>query len=496
MRLLRGVLLAGVGALLSVVVSCERDYGLLPEQDYDGIETIVYSQHVQPLFNRKCATSGCHDAATAAEGLVMDSWESIMRGSEHGAMVIPFRPDKSHLIFHINTDTTVAPVASPRMPPDAPLPRSEVSFLMRWIKEGAKNDADQVPFAQPRLGKVYVTCQADDEVAVIDVESNLVMRMVSVGALDNRVTPPEGPHNIAVDRQRQFYYVNMIVSNEIWKYRVRDDAFVAKLHLGERASPAQVALSPDGTVGYVSNFDLTGANRGIQIFDTQNMQLRQRVTDARVWASHGVTVTREGTALWTANQQSDNLGILDLRDPSAFEIVKVDPTVSDLPINPPRFGPYQIVFSVDGRFAYVTCRLSNEVRVFDTETRNLVAIIPVGTNPLILEISPDGQFVYVANRGTGTSPSRSVSVIRTGTNTELTRIPDVGVEPHGIAVSRTGRYVYVACENVSAPDAPHHPVAGMKTPGIVAVIDALTNRVVQRIEVGSFAAGITFVASP
>jgi YVTN family beta-propeller protein len=496
MTLRRGLLLGLTGTLLLVYLACERDYGLLPEQDYDSIEEIVYSRHVQPLFNRKCATSGCHDAATAAEGFAMDSWESVMRGSEHGAMVIPFRPEKSHLIFHVNTDTTVAPVAAPRMPPDAPLSRSEVNFLMRWIREGAKNDAGQVPFAQPRAGKVYVTCQADDEVAVIDVESNLVMRMVSVGALDNRVTPPEGPHNIVVDRQRQFYYVNMIVSNEIWKYRVRDDAFVAKLSLGDRASPAQVALSTDGTLGYVSNFDLTGANRGIQIFDTQNMRLLGRVTDARIWAAHGVTVTHAGTTLWTANQQSDNIGILDLRDPSGFEILKVDPSVPDLPISAPRFGPYQIVFSPDDRFAYVTCRFSNDVRVFATETRNLIATIRVGTNPLILEISPDGQYVYVANRGTGTSPSRSVSVIHTGTYTELARIPDVGVEPHGVAVSRTGRYIYVSCENVSAPDAPHHPVAGLKTPGIVAVIDALTYRVVKRIEVGSFAAGITFVPSP
>ncbi len=177
-----------VGLLL--LSACERDLGAEPEDDYDKIGTIVYSRHVQPLFTRKCATSGCHDAATAAEDLVLSSWESLIRGSGHGAMVIPFRPDKSHLIFHINSDTTVAPVAEPRMPPDTSLSKDEVAFLMRWIKEGAKNDFDQVPYSMVSAGKVYVTNQGDDEVAVIDVESNLLIRMVSVGSLDNRVTPP------------------------------------------------------------------------------------------------------------------------------------------------------------------------------------------------------------------------------------------------------------------------------------------------------------------
>lgn len=134
-----------------------------------------------------------------------------MRGSEHGAMVISFRPDKSHLIFHVNTDTTVAPVASLRMPPDAPLPRSEVNFLMRWIKEGAKNDADQVPFAQhsvavSRTGR-YISVASENVsapdtphhpvaglktpgiVAVIDAFTYRVVKRIEVGSFAAGIAP-------------------------------------------------------------------------------------------------------------------------------------------------------------------------------------------------------------------------------------------------------------------------------------------------------------------
>jgi len=455
-----------------------------------NIGTIVYSKHIQPIFDRSCLGSGCHNAADAAEDLVLESWGSLFVGSEHGAMVVPFRPEKSHLVFHMNIDSTLAPVAEPAMPPDVPLERGTIELLMRWIREGAKNDAGNVAFSETPAGKVYVTNQADDEIAVIDIQSNLLMRMVPVGVLDNRTSPPEAPHNIVVDPKREFYYVNMIVASELWKFRVSDNSMIDRVALGSNSSPAQVVITADGTSAYVSNFDLTGTRRGIQILNTQTMQVTATVTDPRILACHGVQLTHDGKWLWTANQQSDNIAIIDTDTDSLAAILKVDPSVTDLPLGAPQFGPYQLVFTPDDQFAYVTCRFSNEVRVFNTITRQLVTTIPVGVNPLILDISPDGQIVYVANRGTGASPSTSVSVIRTSDNSEMTRIQGVGVEPHGVAVTGDGHYVYVSCENINNPETPHHPVSGMKTPGYVVVINTATNEIIKRIEVGAFAAGL------
>jgi YVTN family beta-propeller protein len=414
----------------------------------------------------------------------------MMRGSHHGAMIIPFRATKSHLIWHVNMDTTVAPVAEPLMPPDTPLSRDEVNILMQWIDQGAMNDAGEIPFSRPKEGVVYVTCQADDEIAVVDIETNLLMRMVPVGMLDNRSSPPEAPHNVTVDPAGEFYYVNLLVANEIWKFRVSDNVPMGKLQLGNKASPAQIVIRGDGNVGFVSNFDLSGEKRSVQMFDTRTMQIIQTIEDPRIVASHGVQLRNDGAELWSANQQSDNLAIINPATRQVTAIVKADSSVPDLPTGPPRFGPYQLVFSPDDQRAFVTCRFSNELRVFDVPTRQLVKAITVGINPLILDITPDGQFVYIANRGTGVSPSRSVSVVRTSDLVELMKIEDVGVEPHGVAVTNDGRYVYITLENVGAPEAPHHPVAGIKTPGFVAVIDVATNQVVNRIEVGAFAAGV------
>ncbi|MCI0708230.1 MAG: YncE family protein [Ignavibacteriae bacterium] len=460
--------------------------------DYDSIETIIYSQHVQLLLNRRCATSGCHNTETAAEDLVMTSWQSLMQGSHNGAVVIPFRPEKSHLIFHVNRDSNIAPVANPQMPPDEPLPTVEVQFLMRWIREGAKNDFEQVPFDEPGRGRVVLTNQSDDEVAIIDATSNLLMRMVPVGVAPQ----PESPHNVTVDRQGNFYYVNLIAGNEIWKFDARTNEHVGTLSLGAQRSPAQIALSPDGTVGYVTNYDLTKTNRSVQKFSALSMQLESEIFDQRMIAPHGITRrpttdTESGSEYWIACEQSDNIAIL-LNDDVV--VIKADSTVPDLPTSDytPNFGPYQTVFTPDGAFAYITCRLSDEVRVFNAQTLQLVNIIPVGENPLIPDITPDGRLVYVANRN-----SNSVSVINTllngGKGMKITDIQNVGVEPHGVLAAPLGDFIYVSCENVNSPDAPHHPVSGLKTPGFVTVIDAANHEIVLRIEVGAFAAGIAFL---
>jgi YVTN family beta-propeller protein len=446
---------------------------------------VKYSMEVQPLFNQKCATSGCHAGANPAEDLNLTSWDALLRGSHHGAMVIPFRAEKSHLIWHVNHDTTIAPVAAPHMPPGGHLPHAEVDLLMRWINEGARNDNGDVPYSNPKQGRVYVTCQADDEIAVIDIETNLLVRMIAVGTMDNRISPPEAPHNVVVDPQKQFYYVNLLVGNEIWKFRVSDDEYVTRLLLGEKAAPAQIVINAGGNLGYVSNFDLTGQRRSVQRFNTSSMQVTETTSDQRIYASHGVQLMHNGTELWSANQLSDNLAVINPSTMEMVDIVKVDPSVPDLPTGAPQFGPYQLVFSPDDSYAYVTCRTSNEVRVFNTGTRALVKAIPVGSTPLILDITPNGDFLYIANRGSG-----SVSVVRTSDLIELTRIDSVGVEPHGVAITEDGRFAYVSLENLSAPDAPHHPVQGSKIPGYVAVIDIATNQVVKRIEVGAFAAGV------
>jgi len=179
--------------------------------------------------------------------------------------------------------------------------------------------------------------------------------------------------------------------------------------------------------------------------------------------------------------------VVNLSDLST-NILPLIPNDTALPGTGNRLVPYQTTMTSNGRFVYVTCQKSNEVRVIDRDSMKVVKIIPVGEFPLIPDITPDNRYVYVPNRN-----SNSISIIRTSDNTVFRTISNVGPQPHGIDISSDGKYAYVSCENVSALVPPHHPTEGSKVPGFVSVINLLTNRVIKKIEVGAFAAGIAVV---
>lgn len=95
-------------------------------------------------------------------------------------------------------------------------------------------------------------------------------------------------------------------------------------------------------------------------------------------------------------------------------------------------------------FTYVSNGLSNNVSVIDTKTNMVVAVVPVGSNPFNMAITPDGRFAWVANRD-----SQTISVIDTAkalTDPTHAVIGTVAVGPstNDIAFTPDGAFAYVA----------------------------------------------------
>jgi len=108
--------------------------------------------------------------------------------------------------------------------------------------------------------------------------------------------------------------------------------------------------------------------------------------------------------------------------------------------------------------AYVASPCNNTVAIIDTGTNAVVTTIPVGSEPFVLAVTPDGTRVYVANR-TG----QNVSVIDTATNTVVSTIPLGRGGATGIVITPDGTRVYVTAFNT------------------VFVIDTSTNTVIATI---------------
>lgn len=91
---------------------------------------VCFESEILPLFQSNCAKSGCHDAATHTEDLVLDSYANIIRKD-----IIPGKADNSKLyrvLFETGKD---------KMPPapNADLTAAQKALIGKWINEGAKN---------------------------------------------------------------------------------------------------------------------------------------------------------------------------------------------------------------------------------------------------------------------------------------------------------------------------------------------------------------------
>jgi YVTN family beta-propeller protein len=201
---------------------------------------------------------------------------------------------------------------------------------------------------------------------------------------------------------------------------------------------------------------------------------------------HGLRLYQSGSLLFAATQISEFLYVIKTSDNSIEEVVPVDPSVPPNGNGTQNFYPYQVAVTPDDKYVFVTCRKSNDVRVFDIQSRTFIQNIPVGTNPLSLEISPDGRWCYVPNQG-----SNTVSVIDVNSRSVVKVIYNAGVQPHQVDFTEDRHYAYVTCESRTGTFV-HHPPVSSQTPGTSCVIDVWSgHEKIKDIEMASFPAGIS-----
>ncbi len=93
----------------------------------------LYREHIQPLFQSSCLP--CHNARVKQGGLDLSTREGMLKGSEHGPVVLPGKPDESPLY------KSVARITEPGMPfKGKKLADSQIARIADWIRSGAEFD--------------------------------------------------------------------------------------------------------------------------------------------------------------------------------------------------------------------------------------------------------------------------------------------------------------------------------------------------------------------
>src|SRR5215813_1385812 len=86
-----------------------------------------YARQVKPFLAKYCLE--CHNAEDAKGGLVMDSYQNLLKGGDNGPVIAAGEPDQSRLVLLPEGK------AKPPMPPKkAKQPKpSEVAVLRAWV---------------------------------------------------------------------------------------------------------------------------------------------------------------------------------------------------------------------------------------------------------------------------------------------------------------------------------------------------------------------------
>lgn len=456
-----------------------------PPVDWDSIDPVEFSSHMLPLFQVSCNTAECHNASDRALGLSLADYDDVAAGSRYGAVVLPFEPDRSHLYLHVTG------ALEPRMPIGLdPLEDGAQRALARWIRAGAPDD-DGTPMYAGSVRRAFVACQGDNQVAVLDLDTAYYVRTIAV----------EKPHSVYVDVPGRRVFVTRLetASDNI---QVFDADTLERIRVGAAGTfPALMAMTPDRSQLWVTNFDQFGSDNKVRVLDPDTLDEIESFTvpPSLQGQPHGIAMTKDGATVYVTNILTDNLTVYCTQcDAGTPGVAELD---IDLPAQPVAQQPQQCVLSPDDSRLYVSALGADNVYVLDTATLTFTGEVTVGDAPWHLTLSPDGTELWVANW-----VGRTVSVVNVSNPdapvVTATLDPDhpedpgrkVLLRPIGIACSPDGNRIWVACANDDGSGSGHHPPPdGERPPGNVVVFDRATRAVVAVTEVPFFARFMSFL---
>lgn len=286
------------------------------------------------------------------------------------------------------------------------------------------------------IGKLNAVCDqawftdADGNIIVINTETQMQTSLFFSGgssAISGIAFTPDGS---------QAFFSDQIAG--VWAINT---ATQMPTQISSQTQSADIAISPDGQFAYVPYFD--GTNGSILKVNTATHTATVlNAVPYPLFSPAGIAITPDGSQLYITGLDTGTLAhevlVVSASDGSVLHTIVV-PSVGNL---------FKIAITPNGSFAYVTETFG---QVFQINTVNF-AVAVVSTDgflpflsPFGVAIHPNSQFAYVTD-----SFSNFVDVIQISSNTVVNQIMDPDISnPEGIAVTPDGNFLYVANANSS-----------------------------------------------
>lgn len=325
------------------------------------------------------------------------------------------------------------------------------------------------PSPSPRL---YVPNQDDATVSIIDAKSKKLIETLDLrkyGFADNAK-----PHHVQVEADGSAWYVTLIGAGKVLKLD-RDNKVLGS---ADMEVPGLMTLHPTKDLMFVGrSMSAVNPPPRMAIIRRSDMKLIDEV-DMLFPRPHGIVVHPNGKRVYVASLGTNQLASVGVDD---GDVKLID-------IAGPAHGLTQGSISPDGRWLAVTAELTDELLVFDLSdpvTPKLAHQVPTPDGPFEAAFTGDSKRIFVSALN-----ANQVAVIDTKTWAVSDTITnDQFAQPHGVAISPDGRYVFVSnrSQKGGAHDHEGHKASGQ---GVLAVICAATAKVDTVLTVGKYAAGL------
>ncbi len=206
----------------------------------------------------------------------------------------------------------------------------------------------------PDGSRLYVANSNQGSVAVVDVASGTVTKQIAVGG---------GPFGLAINPQG----TRVVVANQgDGNASIIDSStlsVVGTVNVG--AQPFGVATAPDGNTAYIASF---GANR-VALIDLSTNLLKKSIQVGI--GPFGIAPSPDGLSLYVSDN-ANQVSVVDL---------VLGATVASITVG---LHPQGVAVTPDGRYLYVANQQGNNVSVVDTASRQVVQQIDVVDGPVSL----------------------------------------------------------------------------------------------------------------
>ncbi len=189
------------------------------------------------------------------------------------------------------------------------------------------------------------------------------------------------------------------------------------------SEPRNLKVSHNGKMLYVPcrNSD------DVLIIDVDSLRLMSVVEDTSFYEPYAVAFTSDDSEAWVVNKQGggSSSGSISIINTASKQVVK---NLQDANMSSP-----EGIAIANGK-AYIANRGDGSVSIYNTSSRTFISSISTGGEPRYAVASPDEQFVYVSNAG-GTRK------IGTSIDTTIETYPVWG---RNLEISPDGQKLYVA----------------------------------------------------